>query len=101
MLRPLGIQVDGVQAMLLIDRIVEERKVKSLLAQGCATEAMRAVDINENADLKLLGEFVNGKLDRPTLDYITHQSPNILEELRTFKSKYGTTWQEPVCKNPK
>ena len=100
MRRPFSIQLDGVQAMLLIDRIVEERKIKSLLARGCASEAMTVVDINENSDLKLLAEFVNGKLDHPTLAYITRQDPNILEELGTFKSKYGSTWQEPDCRNP-
>lgn len=85
--------------MLLVDRIVEERKEKSLLAHGCATEAMTMVDHHENSDLKLLAEFVNGDLDRPTITYITNQAPNILDELRTFKSKYGNTWREPECSN--
>jgi hypothetical protein len=99
MRKPIRIQVDGVQAMFLVDRIVEERKVKSLLARGCATETMTMVDHQENSDLKLLTEFVNGDLDRPALAYITNQAPDILNELKTFKSKYGNTWREPVCSN--
>ena len=99
MLRSLKVQLDGVQAMLLVDRIVEERKVKSLLAHGCATEAMTMVDHHENSDLKLLAEFINGNLDRSAITYITNQAPNILNELRTFKSKYGNTWREPECSN--
>jgi hypothetical protein len=97
MRKPIRIQVDGVQAMLLVDRIVDERKIKSLLAHGCATEAMTMVDHQENSDLKLLSEFVNGDLDLPALTYITNQSPDILNELKTFKSKYGNTWREPEC----
>ena len=99
MRKPIRIQVDRVQAMVLVDRIVEERKVKSLLARGCATEAMTMVDHHENSDLKLLAEFVNGDLDRPALTYITNQAPDILNELKTFKSKYGNTWREPECSN--
>jgi hypothetical protein len=99
MRKPVRIQVDGVQAMLLVDRLVEERKIKSLLARGCATEAMSALDHNENSDLRLLAEFVNGDLDRSALTYITTQAPNILDELKTFKSKYGNTWREPECNN--
>jgi hypothetical protein len=57
------------------------------------------VDHHENSDLKLLAEFVNGDLDRPAITYITNQAPNILDELRTFKSKYGNTWREPECSN--
>lgn len=85
--------------MLLVDRIVGERKIKSLLARGCTAEAMATIDHNENSDLKLLAEFANGNLDRPTITYITNQAPNILDELKTFKSKYENTWQEPDCKN--
>lgn len=99
MRKPVRIQVDGLQAMLLVNRIVEERKIKALLAGGCATEAMTAVDHYENSDLKLLTEFVNGNLDEGTITYITNQAPNILNELKTFKSKYGNTWREPQCKN--
>jgi hypothetical protein len=83
MLQSLKVQLDGVQAMLLVDRIVEERKVKSLLAHGCATEAMTRVDHQENSDLKLLAEFVSENLDRPAITYITNQAPNILNELKT------------------
>jgi hypothetical protein len=99
MLKQAGIQLDGVQAMLLFDRIVEERKLKSLLAHGCATEAMTAIDHNENSDLKLLAEFANGKLDQSAVTYISNRDANILNELKTFKSKFGNTWPEPECKN--
>jgi hypothetical protein len=99
MLKQAGVQLDGVQAMLLFDRIVEERKIKSLLAHGCATEAMTAIDHDENSDMKLLAEFANEKLEQSTITYIANRDPNLLKELKTFKSKYGNTWPEPECKN--
>jgi hypothetical protein len=47
MLKALRINLDDVQAMLLVDRVVSERKLKSLLAHDCAIEAMTTVDHNE------------------------------------------------------
>ena len=98
MLKGVRKQLDGVQAMLLVNRIGDERKIKSLLARGCASAAAIEVDHSENSDMKLLAEFLNGKLDQPTIRYIANQDPNLLKELKKFKSKYGNPWQEPECK---
>lgn len=99
MLKQTRIQLDDVQAMLLVNRIGDERKIKSLLARGCVSAASIEIDHSENADMKLLSEFLNGKLDQPTIRYIARQDPNILGELKSFKSKYQNTWQEPQCAN--
>ena len=40
MFRGFGVQLRGIQATLLFDRIVQEREIKSVLASGCVTEAM-------------------------------------------------------------
>jgi len=97
MLRQAHVQVEGIQAMLLVDRIVEERKIKSLLMRGCTKEAITAVDINENSDLKLLASYLAKELDQGTIDYINHHDPNMLNELKTFKSKYGDKWPVVEC----
>jgi hypothetical protein len=60
MLRQLGTQLKDAQAMLLMNRVVEERELKSLLARGCAADAMIAIANTENADLKTLkGTYIN------------------------------------------
>ena len=97
MLRPLRIQVDGIQAMLLVDRIVEERRIKSLLARGCTTKAMGEVTNNENADLRTLSRFADGKLDQPTIEYISNQDPNLLNELKTLNGAYVDHWSAVEC----
>jgi hypothetical protein len=99
MRNPFRIQMDGVQAMLLVDRIVEERKLKCLLAHDRAAEALKAIDFKENSDLKVLADFLNGDLDPPAVAYITNQDPNIINELKTFKSKYGNTHPAVECSN--
>ena len=40
MFRAFSIQLRGVQATLLFDRIVQGRGIKSLLPRGCVTEAI-------------------------------------------------------------
>jgi hypothetical protein len=99
MLKQAGIQLDGVQAMLLFDRIRQERKIKSLLERGCLTAATSTLDHDENVDMNLLAEFVRGRLDQPSITYIANLDSNIFNELKTFKSKYGNTWPEPNCNN--
>ena len=95
--KQMRINLDGMQAMLLTDQIVEKRKVRSLLAGGCPTEAQEELNITENVEMKLLAEFVDGKLDRSSLEYINSRDPNILDELKTFKSKYPSKRPEVSC----
>jgi hypothetical protein len=97
MMRSYRIELDAVQARLLVDRIVEERRIKALLGRGCATQAMGEITNNENADLKTLTEFVERKLDQSTLAYISNQDPDILSELKTFKGTYVNTWSASGC----
>jgi hypothetical protein len=95
MFRGFGVQLRGVQATLLFDRIVQEREIKSLLARGCVTEAMGEISNNELADRKTLADFVRRKLDRDTLAYINTRDPNILNELESPAGSFENTW--PRC----
>jgi hypothetical protein len=90
----IGVQLRGIQATLLFDRIVKEREIKSLLARGCLTEAMGKVSNNELADRKTLAEFVHEKLDRDTLAYINTRDSNILNELDSPPGSFTNTWPE-------
>lgn len=95
MFRAFSAQLRGVQAMLLFDRIVQEREIKSLLARGCVTQAMGEVSNNELADRKTLSGFVHEKLDRDTIAYINKRGANILNELDPPAGTFTNTW--PGC----
>jgi hypothetical protein len=97
MVKQMRINLDGVQAMLLADQIVERRKVRSFLIGGCRTEALEEIDFTENAEMKLLAEFVTSNLDKSSLEYINSRNPNFLDEIRTFKSKYPSKRPEVSC----
>jgi hypothetical protein len=97
MVRSLRIQIDSVQAMLLVNRIVEERRIKSLLARGCGNKAIGEITNDENSDLRMLSSFVDDHLDRPTIEYINNQDPKLLDELKTFDGKFVNTWSANEC----
>ena len=94
MLRAVSVQLRDVQAMLLFNRIVQEREIKSLLTRGCVTQATGEVSNNELADRKTLAGFVHEKLDRDTIAYINKRDANILNEDPPAGS-FTNTW--PGC----
>jgi hypothetical protein len=95
MVRAFRIQLSGVQTTLLLDRIVQERKIKSILERGCVTEAIGEISNNELADRETLSRFVHEKLDRGTIAYINRRDPNILNELDSPSGSFTNTW--PGC----
>jgi hypothetical protein len=97
MVRSLRSQIDSVQATLLVNRIVEERRIKSLLARGCGTKAIGEITNNENSDLRMLSRFVDSNLDGPTIEYINNQDPKLLNELKAFDGKFVNTWSAGEC----
>jgi hypothetical protein len=90
-----GVQLRGVQAELLFDRIVQEREIRALLARGCATEAIGEISNHELADRKTLSDFVHEKLDGDTIAYISKRDLNILNELDSPEGSFTNTW--PGC----
>jgi hypothetical protein len=95
MLRAFGVQLRGVQATLLFDRIAQEREIQSLLARGCVGEAIGEISNHELADRKTLADFVRRKLDRDTLAYINTRDSNIFKELESPAGAFTNTW--PGC----
>ena len=100
MLRESRVRMDGMQAMLLADRISEEEKIGHLLERGCTAQALQSLSYREDSDLRLLSEFMSRNLDDSAMGYIASQDPEVLRYLKTFKSKYGSAWREPECGSP-
>ena len=89
--------IDDIQASLAFNRVLEGRKLESLLSRGCTAAAAKEVDILLDQDTKLLASLYRGKLSPATIKYIDDRDPKLLKTLGTFKSKYGEIWQEPEC----
>jgi hypothetical protein len=99
MLAAMNVQLDSVQATLAFNRLLDERQLKSLLARGCIEQVAKAIDVAEDKDMELLAGFFNGKIDASAKKYVLDRDPNLVNELKTFKSKYGRSWSEMECKN--
>ena len=97
MISGMSVQLDGTQAMLAFNRIDDERQLQTLLSKGCVAQAQSQLDYYEGRDTKLLSEFFKGKLDPETIKYVSDRDPKLMASLNTFKSKYGTRWDEPDC----
>lgn len=93
-----SVEVNGIQADLLFNRILDERKMQSILSRGCVTETQRELDINEDQDMELLAKFFSGELTSQARKYISDREPGLAKALGTFKSKYGDSWVEISCK---
>lgn len=98
MLKAFSLQYDDVQAMLAYNQLDDDRQLQVLLSKGCVTQAQRYLDFYEDRETRLLSEFFKGKLDLETIKYVTDRDPKLVASLSTFKSKYGSRWDEPDCK---
>ena len=61
-------------------------------------QVTKAIDVAEDEDMELLAEFFKGKLDAATIKYVADRDSILVEQLKTFKSKYGKGWSEEECK---
>jgi len=90
-------ELNGVQAMLAFNRIQDERHLQSLISRGCTDQAAAFLDYSEDKDMQLLSGFLKGKIDADTLKYVHDRDSNLVDTLKTFKSKYGSSWFEKAC----
>jgi hypothetical protein len=92
-------QLTGVQAMLDFNHLDEERGLQSLLAKGCLDASSKEVDIQINLDKEVIADLLKGTIDPDAIKYINARDPKLIDELKSFKNKYGRSWPTPDCKN--
>lgn len=91
-------ELNGVQAMLAFNRIQDDEHVQSLISRGCTDQVGDFIEYTKDKDMELLSGFLRGKIDSDTLKYISDRDAHMLQDLKTFKSKYGNAWLEKPCK---
>jgi hypothetical protein len=96
--RQAATEIDSIQVSLAFNRLLEDRKLASLLSRGCVAAAIKETDIAMDQDTKLLASLFKGKLSPWVIKYIEDRDPSLLKTLDTFQSKYGNSWPEPTCK---
>jgi len=88
----------GVQADLAFNRLLDERHWAELVKKGCTDQIAKSLDVAQDKDKELIAGYINEGLDASAIHYIAIRDPNLIEELKSFKSEYGSSWSEEACK---
>ncbi len=93
-----GVELDKTQAMLAFNHMDRYRELESDLAKGCYSEALEKAKISKDQELALLASFLKEHPNTTISKYVSDRDPALVEQLKTFKSSYGSSWKEPQCK---
>ena len=91
-------ELDATQAMLMFNHLLRYREIERDLSKGCASEALEKTKISIDRELKLLSSIEKSNSITWINKYISDRDPELLNQLKTFKSQYGESWTEPICK---
>jgi hypothetical protein len=87
----------SIQAILAYNRIDEERRLARLIARGCISQAAEEIDFSSDKDQELLAHYLQEGVTAHAEKYISDRDPQLLGQLRSFKSKYGNVRAEKAC----
>ncbi len=85
------------QAMLWFNHLHQFQEIERDLAKGCEKEALEKTRIAIDGEMKLLSSFHTDHPNSSINKYISDRDPKLLDDLETFKSKYGDSWKVPKC----
>src|ERR1035437_289522 len=88
--------LEGAQAILSFNHAQRYREIEDDLSKGCLAEALEKARISKDQELVLLSSFIK---EHPNTEfkYASDRDPKLIEQMKTFKSKYGSSWSEPKC----
>jgi hypothetical protein len=92
-----AVQLEAGQAMLWFNHLKQFQEIESYLSRGCVDQALELTKIAKDQEMKLLADFQKRQKDTWVNEYISKRDPNLLAELATFKSAYGSSWKTPKC----
>lgn len=91
------VELNQNQAMLAFNHMGRYRELESDLAKGCYSEALEKAKISKDQELSLLASFLKDHPSTWLSKYVSDRDPALIEQLKTFKSSYGSSWKEPQC----
>ncbi len=91
------VELNKNQAMLAFNHMGRYGELESDLAKGCYSEALEKAKISKDQELSLLASFLKDHPSTWLSKYVSDRDPALIEQLKTFKSSYGSSWKEPQC----
>jgi hypothetical protein len=93
-----GVALNETQAMLWFNHLHQFRDIEADLASECTEEAHEKLRIAIDGEMSLLSSFHKENPDSSLNKYISKRDPELLSQLDSFKSRYGSSWTVPQCK---
>lgn len=93
-----GVALNDTQAMLWFNHLQQFRDIEADLANECTVEAHEKLRIAIDGEMSLLSSFHKENANSALNKYISDRDPKLLSQLKSFKSKYGSSWTVPQCK---
>jgi hypothetical protein len=97
MLKQADAGLNDIQASLGLNKILEDRRWKNMLNQGCLDQPANDIDFDENQSMDLLAGHLKKSVSERTLKYINDRDPSLIRELKDFKSKDSGVFAEDSC----
>jgi hypothetical protein len=92
-------QIATTQAMQNFNQLQRYRELENDLSHGCSSEALEKIKMSKAEELGLLASFFKEYKDTWVNKYVSDRDPNLIDQLKVFKSPYGNSWVEPKCAN--
>jgi hypothetical protein len=93
-----SVELAQTQGMLAFNHLQRYRELEADLTKGCTAAVLEKLKISAANESTLLSselkEHRGGWLEK----YVTDRSPNLVGQLATYQSPYGSSWKEPLCK---
>jgi hypothetical protein len=89
--------LEATQAVLAFNHMDTYRELESDLVRGCYAEALEKAKISKDQQLTLLASFLKDHPDTSITKYVSDRDSSLIEQLKTFKSAYGSSWRWPKC----
>ena len=87
-----------IQATLQFNHLLEYRRLEKFLLAGCSAEALAQLKFDVDLQMGLVAELRQAHPSAWADHDMSALDPGTFGELGVFKSAYGNSWNEPVCK---
>lgn len=90
-------ELSTTQAMLSFNHLTQFKEIETDLSKNCIASSLEKTRIAIDKELMLLSSFEKKNENTWVNKYILDRDPDLLNQLKTFKSKYGNSWRKPEC----
>ena len=93
-----SVELAQTQGMLAFNHLQRYRELEADLTKGCTAAVLEKLKISAASESTLLSVELKERRGGWLEKYVTDRAPNLVGQLATYRSPYGNSWKEPLCK---